>query len=144
MKLARIPSLAQNSLDHLLAYQWPGNIRELENQVERELIISRGNELLFQEIAMNTAKGSNALLHREHYDKTPKPGISMGLDKAMAKHIQQALTIARGKVEGKGGAAELLEINPRTLRNRMNKLGVPFGKDIKKKMQHAIDYIGSK
>jgi transcriptional regulator with GAF, ATPase, and Fis domain len=50
----------------------------------------------------------------------------------MAKHIQHALALAGGKVDGRGGAAELLDINPRTLRHRMRKLGVPFGRKIKR------------
>ena len=57
------------------------------------------------------------------------------LDRAMMKHIQKGLIMAKGKVEGKGGAAELLEINPRTLRHRMKKLGIPFGRKVKRKNQ---------
>jgi transcriptional regulator with GAF, ATPase, and Fis domain len=53
------------------------------------------------------------------------------LDEAMAHHIQSALRMARGKVDGKGGAAEYLKINPRTLRHRMKKLGIPFGRKVK-------------
>ena len=49
----------------------------------------------------------------------------------MARHIQKALALAGGKVEGKGGAAELLDVNPRTLRNRMAKLGIAFGRKAK-------------
>jgi transcriptional regulator with GAF, ATPase, and Fis domain len=51
----------------------------------------------------------------------------------MANHICTALKMSGGKVEGKNGAAQLLEINPGTLRHRMRKLGITFGKNRIKK-----------
>lgn len=50
------------------------------------------------------------------------------LDQAMAKHIERALEQTQGRIEGKGGAAELLDINPHTLRSRMKKLGVEWNR----------------
>jgi transcriptional regulator with GAF, ATPase, and Fis domain len=50
------------------------------------------------------------------------------LDQAMARHIQDALEKTNGRIEGKGGAADLLEINPHTLRSRMKKLGVDWNR----------------
>ena len=55
------------------------------------------------------------------------PGIDneiLPLSEAMSIHIQRALKLTNGKIEGAGGAAELLAINPSTLRSRMKKLGV--------------------
>jgi hypothetical protein len=49
-------------------------------------------------------------------------------DEVMSKHIQQVLAIAKGKIHGSGGAAELLGINPGTLLNRMNQLGITYGR----------------
>jgi len=46
------------------------------------------------------------------------------LDAAMADHIRRALAVTRGRIEGKDGAARLLDINPHTLRARMRKLNV--------------------
>lgn len=131
MKLESIPSLAPGILDELLAYQWPGNVRELENAVERELIISRGNRLLFSHIGVTNSHSSPSLFDSEFDIESLSQKKTMSLDKAMVQHIHQALAKAGGKVEGKGGAAECLEINPRTLRNRMKKLGVPFGRAVK-------------
>jgi transcriptional regulator with GAF, ATPase, and Fis domain len=48
----------------------------------------------------------------------------------MAAHIRRVLNSTKGKIYGHGGAAELLQINPNTLRSRMKRLGVPFGRDI--------------
>jgi transcriptional regulator with GAF, ATPase, and Fis domain len=50
------------------------------------------------------------------------------LDEAMARHIQAALEHTNGRIEGKGGAADLLDINPHTLRSRMKKLGVDWNR----------------
>ena len=50
------------------------------------------------------------------------------MDQAMADLMRKALVVAKGRVEGKGGAAEMLGVHPMTLRNRMKKLDVPFGK----------------
>ena len=50
------------------------------------------------------------------------------LDQAVSQHIRQVLAKAGGKIHGAGGAAELLGINPSTLRNRMNKLGIEYKK----------------
>ncbi len=125
MKLGTVPTLAPNVLDRLMAYRWPGNVRELENAVERALILSRGKSLTFDHL--------EAPLQR---DRTSSPGPpddeSLNLDAAMAKHIRRALDVAGGKVEGKGGTAELLGVNPRTLRHRMRKLGVAFGRKARK------------
>lgn len=118
-------SLSVGAIETLLSYQWPGNVRELENAVERALILSQNKPLSFREIhfACNeTNKMSDLSIRPE----------SMSLDKAMANHILAALKISGGKVEGKNGAAQLLEINPGTLRHRMRKLGIPFGKTMQK------------
>ncbi len=50
----------------------------------------------------------------------------LNLDEANAVHIREVLRLARGKIDGPGGAAEILGINPSTLRSRMNKLGISY------------------
>ena len=126
MKLASIPTLAPGALDRLMAYHWPGNVRELENSVERALIQSRGEPLSFSDVQTPGPR---------HPRDTPIPSESesLNLDLAMARHIRRVLEMTGGKVEGAGGAAELLSVNPGTLRHRMRKLGVTFGRRVKKK-----------
>jgi formate hydrogenlyase transcriptional activator len=126
MKLRKIPILARGEIRRLMSYGWPGNVRELENAVERAMILSRGGPITFSDIgpkADNSKRPSSSVLE----------GESLNLDQAMARHIKKALDIADGKVEGKGGAAEILGVNPRTLRHRMRKLGVLFGRMAKNK-----------
>ena len=132
MKLKRVPALAPQALDQLLEYRWPGNVRELENAVERELILCRGQQLLFH--GMNEANSDSHPAHSNpaSIEGALQPEEPVSLDQAMARHIRQALAAAGGKVEGPGGAAQRLGINPRTLRHRMRKLGVPFGRKVKK------------
>jgi transcriptional regulator with GAF, ATPase, and Fis domain len=50
------------------------------------------------------------------------------LNEVQARHIRRVLDKTGGRVEGRGGAADLLNINPGTLRHRMRKLGIPFGR----------------
>jgi transcriptional regulator with GAF, ATPase, and Fis domain len=128
MKLAGIPSLAPGALDQLMAYRWPGNVRELENAVERALIISRGGPLTFSYLQPPVSQ------HLEESFGASGDGF-VNLDLAMARHIRTALEMTGGKVEGKEGAAEVLGVNPGTLRHRMRKLGILFGRNYKKKLR---------
>ena len=126
MKLPDTPKVTAEGMDRLLAYDWPGNVRELENAVERALILSKGQPLSFQEFARSGAE--RTLLPGNGKSRDNSDNATLNLDRAMAEHIRKAMSIAGGKVEGRNGAAELLGINPRTLRYRMRKLGVPFGR----------------
>ena len=58
---------------------------------------------------------------------------SLALDTVISRHIRRVLEITGGKIDGKGGAVELLQMNPSTLRKRMRKLGIPFGRKSKQK-----------
>lgn len=121
MALSRIPTLAPGALDDLMAYHWPGNIRELENAVERSLIIYRDQPLAFLD------------LQKSDICRDPdvqKNGFAL-LDAVVKEHILQALRASHGRVEGKGGAGELLGMNSGTLRQRMRKLKIPFGRKAK-------------
>ncbi len=54
------------------------------------------------------------------------------LEEAVSSHIRQAMQITKGKIEGSVGLADLLKENPSTIRQKMRKLGIPFGKEVKK------------
>jgi DNA-binding NtrC family response regulator len=97
-------------------------VRELENLVERELILWHGDELRFDDLSIDTDRTTGTI-------QSSDPRIR-SLDEAMANHIQMALKLAKGKIQGPGGAAEILSINPNTLRKRMRKLGINFGRKI--------------
>ncbi len=121
LKLPNSPALAQGAIDRLVAYHWPGNVRELENLVERALILSQGAPLTFDDLSKGEEKtGASFAAGQED-----KP---LELDAVVSSHIRRVLEMANGRVHGKGGAAELLGINPSTLRYRMDQLGIPYGR----------------
>jgi transcriptional regulator with GAF, ATPase, and Fis domain len=118
----RIPS--PEDLELLVAYAWPGNVRELIAVIERAVILGNGARL---DVAKALGVGAPATA------TTPARGVSAPaegpfptLDEAVARHIEAALARTRGRIEGKGGAAELLGVNPHTLRARMRKLALDW------------------
>jgi transcriptional regulator with GAF, ATPase, and Fis domain len=120
LKLPNPPALEKGAIDRLMSYDWPGNVRELENLVERELILCQGEPLAFENLCrMKTdADPITASLETE----------TLKLDALVSDHIRRVLTMTKGRVHGKGGAAELLGMHPSTLRYRMNRLGIPYGR----------------
>jgi len=116
----RCQPLPWEPLERLMNYDWPGNVRELQNIVERELIRYRGGSLTFESLV--------SPLHAKKEQPSSDVGREIlkpvSLDEAMAQHIRKVIEFAKGRINGKGGAAELLRINPSTLRSRMEKLGV--------------------
>lgn len=121
LKLHNTPEVASGAIERLMNYHWPGNVRELENIVERELILNKGEPLSFK-----------VLTHSDKNDVRPNiagpPDELLNLDTVDASHIRRVLKMTNGVVHGTGGAAALLGINPSTLRSRMKKLGIPYGR----------------
>ena len=120
LKLPSIPTLAPGAIEPLMNYHWPGNVRELENVIERALILSQGGPLSFDHLVLPSGKGAP--------DSSSDSAESYNLEDVVARHIRRVLTETKGKVHGPGGASELLGINPSTLRSRMNKLGIEYGR----------------
>ncbi len=127
-----LPVLVPSTEDvnRLLTYDWPGNIRELAAVIDRAAILGNGKRL---EIAK--ALGSaDALPVRqvnqvsEHVSPADRAEEFPTLDATVTKHIESALALTGGQVEGPQGAAAKLGINPHTLRARMRKLGIDWTK----------------
>jgi formate hydrogenlyase transcriptional activator len=97
-------------------YDWPGNIRELENLVERALIMSNGGAL----------DASDLLPDRAMPGRPPGVDTASGenLEALESAHIRRVLDTTGWMIEGERGAAVLLGLNPSTLRGRMRKLGL--------------------
>lgn len=121
MGLAKYPALANEAIAHLKAHNWPGNVRELENTVERAMILSRGEYLQFSEL-------TPAPLQQKDADLNISGNQAYKLDEVIANHIKKILIQVNGKVGGRGGAAELMGVHPATLRHKMKKLRIPFGR----------------
>jgi formate hydrogenlyase transcriptional activator len=103
--------ISNADMDRMIAYEWPGNVRELENLIERGTILSSGERFLMPELKKNTIASD---LGWE----------AITLNENERNHIQRALQMTSGKIRGKNGAAELLDIHPNTLYGRMRKLGI--------------------
>jgi DNA-binding NtrC family response regulator len=123
LKLTERPVLAPGAIDRLIAYDWPGNVREVENVIERALIQHRRGVLSFETLLAPQVPGG-----REVTRDAGRNRSLLSLDEMTAWHIRRALEMAGGKINGPGGAAQILGLNPNTLRKRMNKLGIPYGR----------------
>ncbi|MEO1436968.1 MAG: sigma 54-interacting transcriptional regulator, partial [Bacteroidota bacterium] len=112
----RIIGLSAQSLKALMGYDWPGNIRELEHLIERAVLLNKGTTL-------NVEIDKRARLDAPENNA---PGLFrvQTLREAERELILKTLKFVGGKVRGKGGAAELLDINASTLDSRMKKLGI--------------------
>lgn len=97
-------------------------MRELENAIERAIILKREGPLSFPDLGPRQEAQEAAV------PVMPTSG-SYNLNQVTSDHIRRVLKVTNGRVEGKEGAAELLGINPGTLRHRMRKLQIPFGRN---------------
>lgn len=118
-----IPSLAPGAIERLMSHHWSGNVRELENVIERALILGGDQPLSFDDLELGKKREpTSADPHIPPYRE------SMSLEAVISAHIGRVLHMTGGKVEGPGGAARILEVKPSTLRQKMRKLGIPFGR----------------
>jgi|CXWL01.1.fsa_nt_gi transcriptional regulator with GAF, ATPase, and Fis domain len=119
------PRLARADIDRLVAYDWPGNIRELQNVIDRAAIVSRGGPLRLSD-----------LLPRPHESRraTAVPlALAIQSETAfkeqMRTNLQRALEESGGRVYGPDGAARRLGIKPTTLMSRIKVLGIRRNRD---------------
>jgi formate hydrogenlyase transcriptional activator len=128
----RIESIPTEAMEALARYPWPGNIRELENVIERAVILSPGSEL---QINLSELKAPNLKLPLPAVHPTAEPStggadakpVTAGpitLDDAERQHILQALQGARWVLGGPNGAAARLAMKRTTLQSKMKKLGI--------------------
>jgi formate hydrogenlyase transcriptional activator len=114
-----IKSIASVALKELSAYDFPGNVRELEHIVEEAVIFSKTDKLeLHRPLRFDSAQTIDAGQSKEEPFR-PRP-----LDEKEREYILKTLRYTDGRVRGTGGAAELLRIKPTTLESRMKKLGI--------------------
>ncbi len=110
----KIETVPPETMNALVRYPWPGNIRELEHLVERAVILSRGSVLNVPQSELSQAAEIAA-----------PAGASSALGDIEREHITRVLRETNGKIGGPGGAAERLGMNRTTLNSRMQKLKIP-------------------
>ncbi|WP_419150128.1 sigma 54-interacting transcriptional regulator [Pseudomonas aeruginosa] len=121
-RLGRQPArLRKADVERMQSYSWPGNIRELQNVIERALITSKGPDLL---IDMPVGQ-SDAIRPAE----AGSPQVSGILTEAQLRVLEKdnlnaALAACGGKIFGKDGAAALLGIKPTTMASRLKRFGI--------------------
>ena len=117
-------------LELLASYPWPGNVRELATVIDRAAILGDGKCLeVAKALGITTGPGAPASgLEPPRPAAIPAARDILSLEDAMRQHIETALRATHGRIEGHRGAADLLKINPHTLRARMRKLGVDWGR----------------
>ena len=117
-KLAKpLRGVTPSSMRQLMEYRWPGNIRELQNVMERAAVLASGPIVDVSAALGATDRPSpNAIPVADERIVT--------LDEHERQQIRRALSEASGKIHGPGGAADLLGINASTLRSRMEKHGI--------------------
>jgi len=131
------PSLTNAGVQQLLAYDWRGNIRELQNIIERAIILSQGSRLRFDipnsdlpnnmssvvnnHIEPESKYSGNVLPVTQHTETPYTEAERIERDKV---NIMHALEMCNNKISGVGGAAELLGIKPTTLASRLKNMGI--------------------
>ncbi len=140
------PELLKAEQERLNIFPWPGNVRQLRNTLEYSLILwaaapnmpfhvylPNEEHPTFPQYSQPQIMGHESPAALNVWENTEQAPISEGnghflsLDEAMDAHIRKALEKTQGRINGKNGAAELLGINPNTLRSRMDKRGIPYG-----------------
>ncbi|TRZ60921.1 PAS domain S-box protein [Pseudomonas alloputida] len=106
----------------LQQYAWPGNIRELQNVIERQTIVSRDGRVSFHEVLAPNGPSSGSVSSIAQCQ--PEPTADKDWERQMKLNAISVLKRTAGKVSGEGGAAQLLGLKPTTLASRLKKWGV--------------------
>lgn len=111
-----VVTITPSALAQLTEYSWPGNIRELEHIIERNVLLAKTSEIESFDLPANTTVSLQE-----------NDGKIKSMEEMEKEHIIKALQNCDGKVSGNGGAAELLKMHPQTLFSKMKKLNIKQG-----------------
>jgi DNA-binding NtrC family response regulator len=112
-----IRTIEKRTLERLQAYDWPGNIRELQNVIERSIILSSGDVFAVDDLWF--VRESSQVTSR-----IATPASSEGDPRTERDIIEAALAASRGRVSGPSGAAAKLQIPPSTLEHKIRALKI--------------------
>ncbi len=125
----KIQGMPRATVDRLMSYSWPGNIRELQNVIERAVILSQSSVLELEADVIPALMPADSSIMDDQSNVVecilpPAVPTSLTLEEIERGHIVTVLNQTRGVVEGPRGAAKILGLHPNTLRHRMQKLGL--------------------
>jgi DNA-binding NtrC family response regulator len=128
----RVETVSPDTMARLVAYDWPGNIRELQNVVERAVVLAPGSVLELDDSLLRPRPGPSpsvvappaAAVATGTGHPAPGAGLAEMLEEVERAQITAALQRSGGVIEGPRGAAGALKLHPNTLRSRMEKLGI--------------------
>jgi transcriptional regulator with GAF, ATPase, and Fis domain len=111
------PQVSVSQMRFLTQYHWPGNIRELENIIERQIILTKSNKINFEFLA------DESVFNNESFNPKSAPQLMrVEEQKALEKtNLANALKHCQGKIYGENGAAQLLGLKPTTLASKLKK-----------------------
>lgn len=109
-----ITAISENTYQSFVEYEWPGNIRELKNLIERAVINCKSV----------TLKTNGLLEENKKALDDEKLRACLSMEEVETNHIREVLESVNWKVHGTNGAAQILQMNPSTLRSRMKKLHI--------------------
>ncbi|WP_316847153.1 sigma 54-interacting response regulator [Pedobacter psychrodurus] len=114
---SNVTGISSEALHELQAYDWPGNIRELEHLIERTMLLTEGETITKIDLP-NSASATGFTGENQLKIKT--------MEEMEREHILNILKMCKGKIFGAGGAAEILNIPSTTLNSKIKKLGIKF------------------
>jgi formate hydrogenlyase transcriptional activator len=121
----KVEGVSPETMARLMNYPWPGNIRELQNIMERAVVLSAGPTLRLDKDLVPVVASAEGLEPAEIPAQEGQPASGLRtLQEVERSHIQAALHQTAGVVDGPRGAARILKLHPNTLRHRMSKLGI--------------------
>ena len=122
----RIDEIPRDVMDALVAYDWPGNVRELENVLERALILSPGKTLCLDDGLRGSGHAAGPVAASPAVASPPGagPASDHSFDAMARGYVRAVLERCAWRINGPGGAAEVLAVHPNTLRSRMKRLGL--------------------
>ena len=115
-----VKNISPTALAQLTSYNWPGNIRELEHLLERSTLMAKGDTV--ETVQLPTSSKSPQKVFQN--DNSPSNTGVKTLEQLEKDHILQVLKMSNGKINGPGGAAEILGLPASTLNVKLKKYGI--------------------
>jgi len=122
-----VNAISQETMELMLNYHWPGNIREMQNLIERGVVLSNGPALTIDRGFLTSSQMEQprqAMPESQSFVVAPLSAPSISLEDVERQHILAALTQTHWVIEGDKGAARILNLHPNTLRSRLKKMGI--------------------